>query len=176
MDRIRAGEVGELRILFERHASRLLSFFLRLSGDRDASEDMLQEVFFRILKFRKTYRSGGDFGAWSFAIARNVWIDRTRREKPHASLESIGVEPSAEAPSPAQLLERRQEASLLRQALDTLPPDRRDALILSRFEDLRYEQIAQIVGCEVGTVKTRVHRALRQLRDAYLQLSRVKAS
>lgn len=176
MTRIREGEVGDLRILFERHASRLLGFFLRLSGDREVSEDMVQEVFYRILKFKKTYSRRGDFGAWIFTIARNAWIDRCRRERPQVPLEAIGTEIRTADPSPAQALERGQEASLVRRALQTLPPERRDALILSRFEDLRYEQIAAILGCEVGTVKTRVHRALRELRDAYMELSQVRTS
>ena len=176
MSRIKAGEVGELRILFDRYTLRLLSFFLRLSGDRDASEDMMQEVFYRILKFRSTYRNSADLPPWIFAIARNVWIDRCRSEKPHLSLDALGSEiDSRDEPTP-RLVGRGQERARLRRALHKLPPDQRAVLILSRFEDLRYEQIAAILGCEVGTVKSRVHRALRQLRDAYEELSQVRTS
>lgn len=176
MDRIKAGKIGELRVLFDRYTPRLASFFLRLCGNRDASEDMVQEVFYRILKFRKTYRNSADLPPWIFTVARNVWIDRCRNEKPHLSLDAVGTEIDSRDEHTARVLARGQEMARIRRALHMLPPDQRAVLILSRFEDLRYEQIATILGCEVGTVKSRVHRALRQLREAYEELSQVRTS
>lgn len=176
MRQVKAGNVEELRTLFERYSSRLLSFFMRLTGDRDASEDMVQEVFYRILKFRGTFKDRGGFAPWIYTIARRVWIDRARKGRSHPPLAHLELELRSAEPSPTHHLERQEEANLLRRALLCLPRDKRDVLVLSRFEDLRYDQIATILGCEVNTVKTRVHRALRQLREAYMNLAGVRSS
>ena len=71
---------------------------------------------------------------------------------------------------PADTAQQSQEAALLHRALMRLPEDKREVLVLSRFQDLKYEEIAQLLGCETGTVKTRVHRALKELREIYQQL------
>ncbi len=71
---------------------------------------------------------------------------------------------------PEELFTRKQDISFLNDALNRLPRDRREVLVLSRFHDLRYEQIAQILNCEVGAVKVRVYRALKELRETFSQL------
>ena len=176
MSQVKAGDVERLATLFERYESRLLGFFVRLSGDREASEDMVQEVFYRVLRFRGTFKARGEFSPWIYTIARRIWIDRTRKGRPHTPLDDLESELRSSEPSPTQHVERQEEANLLHRALLGLADDKRDVLVLSRFENLRYEQIATILGCEVNTVKTRVHRALRQLREAYMNLAGVQSS
>ena len=75
MSQVRDGDLEKLGILFERHHVRLFIFFLRMTGDRAASEDLVQEVFVRMLKYRKSFRERGEFSAWMFALARNVSAD-----------------------------------------------------------------------------------------------------
>jgi len=76
------------------------------------------------------------------------------------------------APAAADAAQQKQEAQLLQRALMRLPEDKREILILSRYQELKYEEIARLMGCEVGAVKVRVHRALQQLREAFRQLER----
>ena len=85
-------------------------------------------------------------------------------------------EAASTQPNPEQTAVRRQDLALLRRALDMLPPDKRELLILSRFEGMKYEDIAQVLGCEVATVKVRVFRAVRALEQIYLTLEREKVS
>jgi RNA polymerase sigma-70 factor (ECF subfamily) len=163
MSQVRSG-IGEmLGVLFERYHVPLFNFYLRLTGDRTVSEDLVQEVFFRILKYRHSYRTDTAFRAWMYQIARNARLDHIRRRRPEASWEP-SMSPAVE---PADTAQQSQESALLHRALLHMGEDKREVLVLSRFQDLKYEEIAQLLGCEVGTVKTRVHRALQELRQIF---------
>jgi RNA polymerase sigma-70 factor (ECF subfamily) len=166
MSQVRSG-VGEmLGVLFERYHVPLFNFYLKLTGDRSMSEDLVQEVFFRILKYRHSYRPETAFRAWMYQIARNARVDHLRKRRPEASWEPE-MSPPVE---PVDTAQQTQETVLLHSALMRISEDKREVLILSRFQDLKYEEIAQLLGCEVGTVKTRVHRALQELRQIFHQL------
>jgi len=172
MSQVRTG-VGEmLGVLFERYHVPLFNFYLKLTGDRGLSEDLVQEVFFRILKYRHSYRVDTPFRAWMYQIARNARLDHLRKRRPETSWEP-GMSPAIE---PADTAQQSQEAVLLHRALMQISEDKREVLVLSRFQDLKYEEIAQMLGCEVNTVKTRVHRALQDLRQVYQQLSNPASS
>jgi RNA polymerase sigma factor (sigma-70 family) len=166
MSQVRNG-IGEmLGVLFERYHVPLFNFYLKLTGERMVSEDLVQEVFFRILKYRHSYRVDTPFRAWMYQIARNARIDHFRKHRSETSWEPE-MSPAIE---PVDTAQQSQEAILLHRALTQLSDDKREVLVLSRFQDLKYEEIAQLLGCEVGTVKTRVHRALQELRQIYHQL------
>jgi RNA polymerase sigma-70 factor, ECF subfamily len=166
MSQVRSG-VGEmLGVLFERYHVLLFNFYTRLTGDRMVSEDLVQEVFFRILKYRHSYRVDTPFRAWMYQIARNARLDYLRKRRPEITWEPE-MEPAVEHTDTAQ---QGQEAVLLHRALMRISEDKREVLVLSRFQDMKYEEIAQLLGCEVNTVKTRVHRALQDLRQAFHQL------
>lgn len=169
---VRDGDVGKLGVLFDRHHRVLFDFFVRMTGQRTVADDLVQDVFFRILKYRKTFRDQSWFKAWMFHIARNARFDYYRSRKGEAFLEEDQAHGLLSAsPIPGQQLEHEQQAMLLECAMFKLSPDKREVLILSRYQDMKYEQIAELIGCELGTVKTRVHRALKELRDNFLKLS-----
>jgi RNA polymerase sigma factor (sigma-70 family) len=166
MSQVRNG-VGEmLGVLFERYQVPLFNFYLKLTGERAASEDLVQEVFFRILKYRQSYRLETPFRAWMYQIARNARVDYLRRRRPETAWEPE----MSPAIAPVDTAQQSQENALLHRALMRLPLEKREVLVLSRFQELKYEEIAQLLGCELGTVKTRVHRALQELRDIFQQL------
>ena len=172
---VRDGEVSKLGVLFDRYHRALFDFFMRMTGQRNIADDLVQDVFFRILKYRKTFRDESWFKAWMFHIARNARFDYYRSHHSEAALDgdlADGLRSSA--PAPGQQLEHRQQTAMLECAMFRLSPDKREVLILSRYQDMKYEQIAEVMGCEVGTVKTRVHRALKELRDVFLKLSSEK--
>jgi len=167
MAEVRDGDVDKLAILFERNHKRLFNFFVRTTGSRPASEDLVQEVFMRILKYRHTFRAGSEFAPWMYQMARNASADRFERKArepiaPWADGE-LAERPAA-GPSAADELVRAETAERVRAALLRLPPEKREVLVLSRYELLRYEEIAGMLGCSVGAVKLRVHRALKDLR------------
>ncbi len=182
MLKVRDGDLGKFSFLFERHHRTLFNFLLRLTGNRDLSEDLVQEVFLRMLKYRRTFRPDSQFTAWMYQVARNAHVDYFRKHKNEAPAdrdaekEDSLVEPVGPAPNPEQQFRKAQEASLVRRALARLSLDKREVLILSRYQGLKYEEIAAILGCEVGTVKGRVFRAVQELGNIFFELSGEKAS
>jgi RNA polymerase sigma-70 factor (ECF subfamily) len=175
MMQVRAGDVDQLSILFERHHTRLYGFCLGLLGNRESARDLVQEVFFRVLRYRESYRPDAPFGPWLYRMARNACIDQLRK----GGRERQG-DPDLEQQDPSPLvsedLEREGELRLLRAALARLPEDKRELLLLARSGTLSYEQISGLVGCSVGALKVRVHRALQLLREAYARVEREAAS
>ena len=175
MQLVRNGDPRKLGILFERYQTPLYNFYLRMTADRGAAEDLVQDVFLRILRYRHTYQDGTAFSTWMYQIARNARFDHFRKRRGEVALDDTGDIGSA-APSPAEDIESKQETALVRRALARLPHEKREVLVLSRFQNLKYEQIAGILDCEVGAVKVRVYRALRDLRQIYSELTKEKAS
>jgi len=168
MERVRDGELAVLGELFERHSGRLHGFFLRLTGDRAAAEDLVQEVFVRMLKYRTTFRPGADFAPWMWTLARNASADLWRARPKELPENEEAPEPPSPEPGALAELERRDELERLAAALDRLPAEKREVLLLARFSDLAYDRIGELLGVSVGAVKVRVHRALRDLRTVYL--------
>ena len=167
---VRDGDLDKLAVIFERYNRRLYGFFMKQTGDAHTSEDLVQDVFHRILRYRHTYREGGRFMTWIFTIARSALLTHQRKHR-HAKSEVPVTEfLIARVPSPGADIEKREEAELIRRALHRLPDDKREALVLSRFENMSYEEIAEVAGCAVGTIKARVHRAIKDLSRNYREL------
>ena len=180
MTAVRDGDVPQMGVLFERHHRMLFNFFLRMTGSRNISEDLVQDVFFRMLKYRHTYEAENNFMAWMYQIARNAHLDQARKRRlevvPDSAAEERADQMPARDPGPHQELERKEGIDLLRRALAKLPVEKREILILSRFQNLKYDEIGAILGCEVGAVKVRVYRAVRELSEIFFELSGEKAS
>ena len=175
---VRDGDAERIAVLFDRHHRMLFNFFLRLTGNRGLSEDLVQEVFFRMLKYRQTFQAGTNFTGWMYQIARNAHADQMRKRR----LEIVPDEDNAwdDVASveldPHERMAQAQQIRLLRRALARLPLDKREVLILSRFQNLKYSEIAHVLDCEVGAIKVRVYRAIRELSEIFCELSGEKAS
>ncbi len=175
---VRAGEIRRLGELFERYHRPLHGFFVRLTNQPSASEDLVQIVFQRILKYRHTYRDEGKFSAWIYHIARKVAADYFRK---HASTPSPTdpadlVEHPDTGPQPSEQAAATDDVALLRTALSHLPLIHREVLVLSRLQHLEHKEVARLLDCSVGAVKVRAHRALRELRDLYFKIRKEKTS
>ena len=168
MLQVRNGAGETLGVLFDRYHAPLFSFYCKLTGDRTLSDDLVQEVFLRVLRYRQSYQPGTPFRAWIYQIARNARIDHFRKTRPQAAFDPAMLPPVL----PADSAQEQQEAALLHTALQRLPEEKREVLILSRFQELKCEEIARLVGCEVTTVRVRIHRALHDLRQIFRQLER----
>src|SRR6266481_10209212 len=172
MLQVRNGAGETLGVLFDRYQRPLYNFYSKLTGDRVLSEDLVQEVFLRILKYRQSYRPGTPFRAWIYQIARNARVDHFRRAPRNVAL-NPEMAPAVETGDPAQ---QQQESELLHRALMELPEEKRELLVLCRFQELPYEEVARLVGCGVATVKVRIHRALMELREVFHQLQAAPAN
>jgi len=163
---VRGGAGDMLGVLFDRYQVPLFSFYSRLTGNRAASEDLVQEVFVRILKYRRSYRPGTAFRPWIYKIARNAHADQVRKGRAEVEFQPDMMPLAAHNDSASA----NQQEALLHRALLELPEEKREVLLLSRFQGLPYSEIAELTGCQVGALKVRVHRALQELREIFLRL------
>ncbi|MFT4033707.1 MAG: sigma-70 family RNA polymerase sigma factor [Siphonobacter sp.] len=158
---VKAGDLDKSAILYERYKKSLLNFFLYRHDSRELARDLTQQVFLRLLRYRHTFREGALFRTWLYELARNVFHDhlKTSRIQTHEIPELIDFEDDAE--------DRHQQ---LHRALNQLPDSYREVLLLSRFQNMSYEEIGQALGVSVANVKVRAFRGLQKLRDLYFQL------
>jgi RNA polymerase sigma-70 factor (ECF subfamily) len=175
MLRVRGGEVERLADLYGRYRTPLFSFLVRLTGNAHLSEDLMQEAFLRVLKYRRTFKRGARFRTWIHQIARNAHRDawRKRQRESVADTEELYQEESLRSTDagPDWKTGKGEEVALLQEALASLPVESREVLALSRFQGLKYEEVARVLGCSVGAVKMRVHRALKELHQRFYALA-----
>src|SRR5262245_4508463 len=145
---------------------------LRMTGDAQGGEDLTQEAFVRVFARRKEYQSNGKFSTWLWRIALNLCYDelRRRQRREESSLEGTGGEPYAmletfvaPEPAPDKSLAERERGELVRRALMRLPETYRTVLVLRHYENLKFREIAEVLGVPEGTVKSRMAEALTQM-------------
>jgi RNA polymerase sigma factor (sigma-70 family) len=166
---VQAGDSAQLALLFERYHVPLFRYLLQMTRNRELSEDLTQDVFFRVLKYAGSYDPSLPFSVWLYTMARHAYFDLLRKQRPEVAGADVSETRSTE-PMPEEAFARKQDAIFLKEALQQLPDGKREVLVLSRFHNLRYEEIATILQCEVGTVKVRVYRALKELREKFCEL------
>jgi RNA polymerase sigma factor (sigma-70 family) len=171
MNQVKAGETDKLGLLFEKYHRPLYNLFLWQTRNPSLSEDLVQEVFLRILKYRRSYRGEGQFRTWMFRIAHSTRLDHYRRKKHPTTSMDEGVMIPDESPAPDQIIEDQDRSRMLMQALSQLSEVKREMLILSRFEYMKYEDIAKAMGCRIGTVKSTIHCAVKELAVHYKKLT-----
>ena len=166
MTKVKNGATADLGILFERYHRLLFSFFYRLNQNPGTSEDLVQNVFERILKYKHRYRGDGEFKAWMFQIARNVNFDQIRKKgnRPQEKIEDWQDRIVDQSPDQQTRMMKNEELQLLQWALQKLPPDKREIIVLSKLQGLKYKKIAELQGLTEGAVKVKVFRALKALK------------
>ena len=172
MRQVRDGRTAALAALFERHHARVYRYCLRMTGNRSTAEDLVQDVFMKMLKYKTTFKDDSDLVPWMFGIARNSCLRHLRRaagDRLPAFVAEREDDQASEATADDPHDERQTE--LVRRALLRLPAERREVLVLSRYEYKSYDEIARVLDCSVGAVKVRVHRAMKQLREIYLDMA-----
>lgn len=161
------GNLDKAAILYERYKKPLFNFFLRFGIERESSQDLTQQVFYRLIHYRNTYREGHEFRTWIYRIARNIYHDYLKEHaRSHFSLND-------EMDISDEVIDDEEQTMLIQKALKKLPDEFREVLVLSRYEELKYEEIAEILSISVALVKVRVHRGLKQLKEIYLNLENV---
>ncbi|MCB0688182.1 MAG: RNA polymerase sigma factor [Saprospiraceae bacterium] len=158
------GNTGKLGILFQRHQAKLYDYFLRMTKDEFLSGDLVQLVFEKVLKGKHTYRQQYNFLGWIFRIAKNVLMDhyRTHRRTAEINDEVMG--------HPYAQEEDYSQSTDIEIAMGHLDEMYREVLILTRYDELKYKEVAEIIGLSETGVKTRVHRAIKQLKENYLKV------
>src|SRR5438552_914576 len=129
---VREGDIRKLGTLFDRHHAVLYDYLVRMTGNRTAAEDLVQEVFLRILKYRRTFHDNSRFTAWMFRIARNARIDVYRSQPSEGSVPWEGFEAESGAIPVVDDLALQQQTAMLERAMMELSEEKREILILSR--------------------------------------------
>jgi RNA polymerase sigma-70 factor, ECF subfamily len=178
MRRFQAGDLEAFTELYERHLRGLLNFFFRLCWDRSLSEDFAQETLLRVYKSARKWEPNAKFTTYLYRIARNHWIDHCRllsTQKENVSLQTHvgGADSTAslidrlpdDIKPPESDLDRRELYGAIMKALEQLPEEQRMVFVLSEIEDLRYQEISEIMEIPLGTVKSRMHTAIGKLQE-----------
>lgn len=169
---VRAGDVDAFGGLVLRYQDRLFGTLAHLLGSLDDARDVTQDAF--VLAFEKlsTFRGDSAFYSWLFRIAYNAAMTRKRKDRRQpASIDETRQQRGDELrderadADPAAALDTAERQTMVRRALDELAEDYRTAIILKEIEGLRYDEIADMVGCPIGTVRSRIHRARHELRE-----------
>jgi RNA polymerase sigma-70 factor, ECF subfamily len=171
MEKVKKGDEEAFRLLIETHQSRVIGTVAKMLGDDTDSEDIAQQVFIRVWNSAARYEATAKFTTWLFKITRNLVFNELRRRKRHpaASLEHREEDqafpmPDPNSPSPStSMLDGEMQAAIQR-AIDSLPEAQRMAIILRRYEELSYEEIAEVLKLSVPAVKSILFRARADLR------------
>lgn len=184
------GELGRSRREFDdlvrRHHRQAYNIAYRMAGNHADAEDLTQEAFVRAYRFFDRYNRHMPFENWLYRIISNVFIDELRR-RPKARIQSIdqpvaGASGDSElrfelpdfTTDPETMMEQTELDEPLQRALDALSPDFRQAVILADVEGMSYEEIAETMGCSLGTVRSRLHRGRKMLRSLLQQGASVR--
>ncbi len=173
IDWVAKGDASCLGTLFERHNRRVYQYCRQLTRHNALAEDLVQEVFLKILRKAGNFRGQGSFKAWMFNITRNITFDHLRKIKRQGT-----VEPVEE--TSGQLVDHRsaeravaglQDIGILARALSNLPAAVQEVIWLGRFEFDNYEELGHALGCKSGTARVRMHRAMQQLTLEFANIS-----
>jgi RNA polymerase sigma-70 factor (ECF subfamily) len=174
MLRVKAGDLDRMGLLFQRHYRALYGFLFHMTYQREASEDMVQIVFYKMLRYRSSFTGEGEFMAWMYQIARNVLKDNAKKGGKQGIYQDIGelADRLPGGTSADEHLEKKQANAGLYNAMEKLSDDNREILTLSRFQELKYQEIGQILGITEGAAKVRAFRAMQELKDIYAKMER----
>lgn len=169
IDRSLAGDSAAYGDLVRRYQDRLRASLFRLTGSTEEAEDVAQEAFVQAFLKLSSFQRSSRFYTWVYRIAFNQAISKNRKRRPRVSLnvvqEAGGPEPVAETHGPTEPTLRGERAELLHAAIAQLEDDHRQVIVLREFEEMDYQQIADVIDAPVGTVRSRLFRARAQLRE-----------
>ena len=172
MEAVKNGDLQQASLLFERYHKRIFNFLARMAMDRDLAEDLTQNVFLRMIKYRGSYKEGLKFQSWIYQMARNIFSDHYQANKNKYS-NFVDVEKiSDRLQDPQENEEQKHREHVLQQSMALLDRDQRELLVLTRFQQMKYDEVATLMGTSVANIKVKVHRAIAKLREHYFELEK----
>src|SRR5579884_522308 len=172
MKRTQQGDKQAFSLLYERYSASVLSYLYRMLGNLEDVESIGQEVFLRAFRFAPTYRYPQKFSTWLFTITRNLAINQSRRRKrsPIRNITELNLEGIDMSGDPYQVaaratddLEKQEEIARVLKALETLPTDQKEVIVLGVFQDLSYAEMEEITGTKAVTLRSRMFHGLKRL-------------
>ncbi len=168
MQHVKDGNLAEMSVLFERYHLRLYNFFLKLTRNKEISQDLTQNLFYRMIKYKNTYKNDLKFTSWMYQIARNLHLD-------HIKDESRSEELFLKTDSyPADTVDDNngfpeEVYTRLEHAFSELSNEQKEIIVLARYQGLKYEEISLITNQSVPAIKVAMHRAIKRLRGIYFK-------
>ncbi len=172
------GDISSFEKLVQKHKESIINIIYQFIGERDEAEDLAVEVFLRVYRAAKKYQAKAKFTTWLYKITTNLCLNEIRKKAKLQTVSlskpiSAGEEKEEEliekiadaAPSPQQILEKKERNALIRKAIDSLPAKQRMATILQIYEGLSYKEISRILGCSVKSVERRLYWARTNLKE-----------
>jgi RNA polymerase sigma-70 factor (ECF subfamily) len=163
MQQIINGDTDKVGLLYEKYNNLLFGYFFKLTKNLELSEDLVNDVFLKILHSKKKYRGDGIFRVWMFRIAHSIFIDNYHKSKKMILKEVIKT--TYERAEDTELeYDRREDSQLIHKALLKLKKKEREVIVLSKLDGLKYKEVAEILQCTEEAVKVRTFRALKNLK------------
>lgn len=161
MQQVATGKLHQLTVLFDRFHIRIFNFFNQMTQNKMVSEDLTQDVFEKLIKYRSSYKKG-NFTSYIFTIARNIFSDHYQKQKKERT-ENI----QEETLNYKTDKNHTEEIQHLKKALLQLSNTEKELITMHRYQNISYQQIAEIIGSTEGAIKVRTHRALKKLKEIY---------
>ena len=170
MEAVKNGDLHHASVLFERYNKRIYNFLAQMTFNRPLAEDLTQNVFMRMLKYSNSFRTGLSFQSWIYTVAKNVFYDHFRSKKNNIA-DYIAVDNLGDRLIDAnEAQEQDEREQTLHRSMALLSEEQRELLILTRFQNMKYEEVAVIMNTTVSNIKVKVHRTIQKLREHYFQL------
>lgn len=165
IDGCKSGDAESFAQIVDAYASRLYGYFYRLTGDRNLSDELLSELFMRLVEKIGTYK-GGSFESWLFRIASNIFHDHLRSRKRHRKLlDSRRAEMEFQTPEPKVSDVKDEKLDKLQIQLGRVDADTKELIMLRFYSDLSFKEIAEVRSEPIGTALSKLHRGLKKLRE-----------
>ena len=175
LEKAKAGDVAAFEELIEAYQKKVFNLALRMIGNADDAADLAQEAFIRIFKAISGFKEQSSFSTWVYRITTNVCLDEIRKRKNrrvisldeelHMDDGDIKRQVESDGPRPDEAAEREELRRIVNEAINSLPVEQRTAITLRDLNGMSYDQIAQILDCPAGTVKSRINRARQALKN-----------
>ena len=165
MHDVAGGNLDAMTFIFERYHLRIFNFLVQMTRDKEVAEDLTQNVFYKVIRYRTSYK-GGQFVSWIFKIARNLFSDYYHKQKKMQSDTTIENVMDSTLVTSEQ---KTDDLNHLQLALSRLKIEERELIVMNRIQGMRYDKIAEITGSSEGAVKVKVHRIIKKLRSVYFE-------
>lgn len=164
------GNLKDMSILFDRYHVLIYNFFNKMIHNKMISEDLTQDVFIKVLKYRTSYKEG-NFKSWIYTIARNIFSSFYQKQKK----DRLHVTEDYFLRSNEQFVSQENEEELehLQRAIQLLNITDRELIVMHKFQEIKYQQIAEIIGSSENAVKVKMHRAVHKLREIYFKSTNI---
>ena len=170
MFQVKAGQLDKLATLFENNKVQLFNYFLRKGNNRALSEDLVQETFMRVLAYRTSFSGSSTFKSWMYGIARNTVAEHYRKNKNQALNCDMDDEELTNEQTLDEEFETEQQNAIFNKSLASISPEDREIILLSRFQQLNYQEISTLLDCNLNTLKSRMRNAVSRLQMSYQKL------